>query len=223
MALPAVAGRSGSTRGAIAQGIKYDFHAAGNSQLVEDAKQIILHGVFGELQALRDFAVGETLRQTSNDVRLSCGQQRSVGGLEVCQCWFSQRFEQKLQFLAAGPYLSLMNTLNALAQQSERLGAAEHSLGASAKCFNHGCALGGIEKDDHPCGRRLRVDFAHQIVASTMVFSQLGAHDHDLRFLALDQVEKGERIGCRLDHVELRVARKRFHQQLCTHGSAVRG
>ena len=45
-------------RGAKAVGIKDDFHALGDAQLIEDAKQVILYRVLGKPQALRDLAIG---------------------------------------------------------------------------------------------------------------------------------------------------------------------
>src|SRR5580698_5565063 len=57
-----------------AVGVEHNFDALGNSELIEDAEQVILYGMFGEAQALSDFAVGQTLRDTADDFLFAAGE-----------------------------------------------------------------------------------------------------------------------------------------------------
>jgi hypothetical protein len=82
LCLLAILRRFGIARNAVSERIKNDLYATGNSQLVKDPEKIILNRMFCQFEALRDFAVGEAIRQTADDVSFTSRKQRTVVGLE---------------------------------------------------------------------------------------------------------------------------------------------
>jgi hypothetical protein len=178
--------------------------------------------VFRKFETPGDFAVGEALRQTPDDINFARRKKRLAIAAQVGKRRLSQGFENELQFAAAGPNLASVHALNALGQQAEGFGAAKHALGASPKSFNDRCPLGRVQQHDHSRRGRLRSQVANQIEAARIVFSQLRTDDDYLGFLALDQVKNCCFIRGRLDHLKLRISSQSLDQKLCAHGGAVR-
>lgn len=52
-------------RAAVAEGVEYDFNPAGNSQLVENPEQVVLDGVFRQLQTFGSLAIGKSFGHAS--------------------------------------------------------------------------------------------------------------------------------------------------------------
>ena len=97
--------------------------------------------MFGEGEALCDFAIGETFSDTPNNIDFTCREHRTVNAGEVGERWLGQRFKNEVQFAAVGPHLSDVHALNALGQQMEGFGPAKNALGSGAKSFGHGRTL----------------------------------------------------------------------------------
>src|SRR5207245_7700445 len=119
--LPAIAKRVGRTRNTDPESVKHYFHPAGDSELVEDAEQIIFHSVFSELETMSDFAVSKPLHKTSNHIGFTCGKQRSIRCFQRSKSGLSQGFEEILKFGAARPDLSLVHAWNAFSKEADRL------------------------------------------------------------------------------------------------------
>lgn len=68
---------------ALTGSVQHHFHSAGDAQLVEDVKQVILHCVLADFQALGDFPIAKSLRQATDDVLLTLRQQ--IGSIRVDQ------------------------------------------------------------------------------------------------------------------------------------------
>ena len=56
---------------ASSKGVENNFDAAGDSQLVKNPEQVILHSVFGELEPLGDFPIREAVGEAADDVSLA--------------------------------------------------------------------------------------------------------------------------------------------------------
>src|SRR5580700_1415270 len=55
------------------QARQHQFHAIGNSELIKDAEEVILHRVLGKSELLPDFSIGKAFHGQANDFRLSLG------------------------------------------------------------------------------------------------------------------------------------------------------
>ena len=59
---------------AFAGGVKNQFDAARNSQLVEDSVQVVTHGVFGDMKRAPDLTILHSLNHQANDFFLPSSQ-----------------------------------------------------------------------------------------------------------------------------------------------------
>src|SRR2546426_5655233 len=112
----------GLARAAVTDGVENQFHAAANAQLVEDAEKVFFDGMFAETEFVGHFTIAEPVGHQSHHLLLARGQQLKSAGVHHTQRrHMSYDFNEVLQLLAVGPHLPLVNALNALAQQPERL------------------------------------------------------------------------------------------------------
>src|SRR5258708_5388625 len=117
-----------------AQCIKYNFDAARDSKFVEDSEKVVLYGVLPERQSMCDLAVGESLSHAAHHVELACRQQSfSSDAGEAHGNRFCDGFQQVVEFTAAGPDLTAVDTEDALGEQLQRFGAEENSAGAGTE------------------------------------------------------------------------------------------
>jgi hypothetical protein len=90
-------------------GVEGKFEAVGGSELIEDAEEIIAHGVFAEVQRAGDVAVGEALGDEVYKFLLSLGEQAGALGVRNGRAGLiGERFDEVLELLVAGPNLTLM-------------------------------------------------------------------------------------------------------------------
>ena len=117
----------------LAKSIQNEFDPAGNSQLVENPEQVVLDRVLGQLQALSNLAIGQSLRHAADHIRFSCGKQPAIYVEAAGEGRLGESFEHVFQFHTAGPNLPAVHAPNTFGQQAEWLGAAEHALSTGSK------------------------------------------------------------------------------------------
>ncbi len=120
----------------VAQGVEHHFDTAGDSELVEDAEEIILHSVFGELETVSDFPIAKPLGHTSHYIVSLRGGKANRCAPESGEAGLRQSFQDELQLTAVGPDLSRMYAMNALGEQANGFGSAENTLRAGTKGFD---------------------------------------------------------------------------------------
>jgi hypothetical protein len=54
----------------LAQDVEHKFHAAGNSELLEDVEEVVFDGMFAEMKLLGDLAVVQPVGDERNDLML---------------------------------------------------------------------------------------------------------------------------------------------------------
>src|SRR5208337_142054 len=106
---------------AVRHGGENQFHAARNSDLVEDAQQIFVDGVFAETEFTGDSAVGQAVGDERDNLFLARRQQRSSLGVNDPQGGhLGERVEYVVHLLIVDPDFSTGNALDALAEHRER-------------------------------------------------------------------------------------------------------
>jgi len=126
----------------VAQGIKHHLDTAGDAELVEDAKQIILYRMLGEFESPCNLAIAQTLGHASNHVEFTRGDQGTGVGTKIREGGLRKSFENELQLPAIGPDLSRVYALDALGEQAKGLRSTENALRSGAKRFDHGRSIG---------------------------------------------------------------------------------
>src|SRR5208282_3209193 len=89
---------------AVRHGVENQFHAARNSDLVEDAQQIFFDGVFAETEFTGDSAVGQAVGDERDNLFLARRQQRSSLGVNDPQGGhLGERVEYVVHLLIVDP------------------------------------------------------------------------------------------------------------------------
>jgi hypothetical protein len=105
---------------AVADCVEGEFDATGNPQLVEDVEHVLFHSVFAKAELARNLAIAEPICNQGHDLLLARGKQSSSVSVNHPQTrYLGYGLDQILQLLTIGPHLSLMNALDALAQQAK--------------------------------------------------------------------------------------------------------
>ena len=109
----------GLARIAVVDGIEDEFDAGGDTQLVEDAEQVLLDGVLAEVEFAGALAVAEALGDEGDDLFFSWREELLAAGVEHAQRrHFGDQVEQKAHLLAVGPDLTSRDAL--MHRQSRR-------------------------------------------------------------------------------------------------------
>jgi hypothetical protein len=94
--------------------IKDEFDAAGDSQLLEDAVDVIPDRMFFDPQPLSNFAVLHAVGDEADHILLATGQERhSFGIVQLNRLEMGKSFYEVFEIFVAEPELSLMDRLNA--------------------------------------------------------------------------------------------------------------
>ncbi len=102
----------------VINGIQHEFHAAGDTELFEDAVEVFLDGVLAEVEFAGDLAVTDTFRDESDDLFLARGEHAAALGIEHAQRGdFRDMVHEVVELLGAGPDLSVGHAEKALAQR----------------------------------------------------------------------------------------------------------
>src|SRR5258708_35732901 len=89
-------------------------------------------------ESMCDLAVGEPFGDAAHHVKFACRQEslsREAGEAQGNR--FCDGFEQVVEFTAAGPDLTAVDTEDALGEQLQRLGAEENPAGAGTESLDH--------------------------------------------------------------------------------------
>jgi hypothetical protein len=98
----------------VTEHIKDELDAAGDSQLLEDAVDVIPDGIFLHPQPLSDFAVLHAVGDETDHILLATGQERhSFGIVQLNRLEMGKSFYEVFEIFVADPKLSLMDCLDA--------------------------------------------------------------------------------------------------------------
>ena len=123
---------------AVIHGVEDGFDARGDTQLVEDPEQVLLHGVLAKSQFLGDLFVREAFGDERDHLFLARSEQTAPASIDHSQFadeekasdsgaegvhheggHLGDQVEEKVNLLGAGPNLASMDDLYALAKQPE--------------------------------------------------------------------------------------------------------
>jgi hypothetical protein len=177
------------------QTVENQFNAAGYTQFVEHAEQVISDGVLAQVQLPGNLAVRQSFSNQANNILFSFRKQaHATGVLEVQRHGRAQGIEQVAKLLAIGPHLALMDGMNAFAKSFERLVAEDYALRAEPECVNHQLAFPGIEQHDRASPHVRGTKFAQDVVALERSLLQLSADHRDIGLNFLQEGEGTQRI-----------------------------
>src|SRR5258708_47804 len=105
------------TQISMVDGVEYELDAIGNSQLVEDAKQILLDGVLTKAEFSGDVAIAEAFGDQSDDLFLSRRQQTAPAVVDDPERrHLTDKIEEIMDLLGTGPDLAVPHHVNAFAK-----------------------------------------------------------------------------------------------------------
>ena len=100
-----------------AVGVEHDLNPLGDTQFVEDAEEIVFHGVLGQAKALGNLAIGQAFGDAAHHFLFTAGKQLGAAGVDDAERKsFTQRLQQVFQFFAIGPDLPLADAEDAFGQ-----------------------------------------------------------------------------------------------------------
>ncbi len=123
--------------------VEDEFDSRGNSQLVEDPKQVFFDGVLAEIEFAGDIAVAETFGGEGDNLLFAGGEHFASARVEHAERGhFRHQIEQKPHLFGIGPNLSLSHSLKTAAKQPEmRVGEGKNPAGPGSKGRYHHLAL----------------------------------------------------------------------------------
>lgn len=95
-------------------GIEHEFNPGGDSQLIEDAKQILFNGMLAEVQLVSHFAITHAFRDYCYYLFFAGGEQLPSTEIYCAQGRnLRDEIQQEVQLLGIGPYLTIRDPLDA--------------------------------------------------------------------------------------------------------------
>jgi hypothetical protein len=135
----------------LSEGVKNELDAGRDSQLFINPEKIIADGVFRQPQLLRRLAIRQPVNHQVHDVVFPFREQRLSARIDYPQRRCAhQRVEHKLQLIAVDPDLSLVDGLDAFAENLPGLRPAKYSLRPAAKPVHHQFTRQSPKRDPHP-------------------------------------------------------------------------
>ena len=101
-------------------GIKHEFDAIGNTQLVEYAKEIFFYGMLAQPEFTGNVTVAQSVGNQGNYLLFAVGKEVMATDAGKSHCGdLGDRFEQIVQLLSTGGNLTGVHPADALAQERE--------------------------------------------------------------------------------------------------------
>ncbi len=138
----------GLARIAVVDGIEDEFDAGGDTQLVEDAEQVLLDGVLAEVKLAGSVAIAEAFGDEGDDLLLARGEELVAGGIENAKRrHLRDQVKQEVHLFRVDPDLTGGDSLNAAAEQAEvGIGNAENTAGAGAESADDEFPVVGLDQ-----------------------------------------------------------------------------
>jgi hypothetical protein len=115
--------------------IEHNLNPAGNAELIENPKQVILDGMLGKSQAPCDLPIGQAFRHTANYMLFPLGKDRFTRRFDRSHRFrFTQSLDRISELRTICLDLALMNAMNALGETFRGFRTRENSMGATAEC-----------------------------------------------------------------------------------------
>jgi hypothetical protein len=180
------------------EGIEGELQAIRGAQLVVDAKQVVAHGVFTQIQMPGNVAIGQPFGYQVDDVLLSPGKRirgfHSFG--EACgdRATLYEGVQEKAQLLAIRPNLSLADRVDAFAQDFKRLVASQDAASAGMKCLGYCVLIVGIYEHNHVGLGMISADFSRNVETSVYSVFEVSADDRNVDFMGVQASANSRRI-----------------------------
>lgn len=148
----------GETRVSVVDRIEDEFDAGRDAELFEDAEDVLLDGVFAELEFEGDFAVVESFGDEGDDLLLARREQGISGGIDDAEGRdFGNEIEQEVQLVGVEPDLSVSDAEQTFAEHAQAgIGKGKDAAGSGAKGMDDEFTIDGVDqKNLGDCGMGL--------------------------------------------------------------------
>ena len=106
---------------AVVDGVEHQFDPGGDAQLVENAKQILLYGVFAECQLLGDIPIREPFRDQGDHLLLARSQQAAALHIHHSKRrHLGNQIDEVVDLFGGSPDLAAVDDLYALPRAVQR-------------------------------------------------------------------------------------------------------
>jgi hypothetical protein len=143
---------------AVVDGVKGEFEAIGDAELIEDVVEMILNGLLGDEKFFANFLVPETLSDELNDFFLAVAEQR----LFAARASFGRFGESLHDFCGHAivePDFASVNAMNALDQEIGSGLLQNHAARAKTHGPNHIAIVFSGRENHHACGQSVEIHF----------------------------------------------------------------
>ena len=203
----------------VTDGVENQFHPAGNSQLIENAGEILFHRMFAELEFVSYFPITEPVGNQGDYLLFPRRQQLEPAGIHHPQGrHLGYDFDEVLQLLIVDPQLPLMNALDAFAKETEGIvGKAEEAFGARTEGAHHGITIRCLQQQylrDLGMGQMQAANNRHLMPAIPGV---IRVNNRNVDGAAGNGAENGIYIHGAGSYMKFRPAAERSDQELALH------
>jgi hypothetical protein len=208
---------------AVIDGVEDKLNPGRDAELVEDPEDVLLDGVFAEPKLQGNFLIGKSFGYERDYLLLARSEQAIALRVDNPQGWnLSYEVDEVVDLLRGGPYLAMVNHLDALAKGAKRgFGQAKQAARAGTKGAHREIPVAGFEQEDFGHVRMGKVKAAEQSKVGRLGALVVQGQDGDIGRSLVEGLQEKIRIERTGAEPELGPTTEGGGEQLKLQGTAI--